>query len=241
MNLSVVLPCYNEADSLPQIVEQYSKCSLPVTWELILVNNGSNDTTSEVMQKLCRNPAYAFLTIVELSKNHGYGGGILAGLKQAKGEFLAWSHADMQTPPGDVFAAYQKALNCPVPDKTLVKGRRASRPLSEQALTWGMQSIASVCLKRPLTDINAQPKLFHRSLLDKFHNPPEDFNLDLYLYHLAILSGYQVVTIPVVFGKRAHGESRWAFSLRSKAIHIGKTLRFIAHLARRSRATRGTP
>jgi hypothetical protein len=67
-----------------------------------------------------------------------------------------------------------------------------------------------------LTDINAQPKVFHRSHLERLRRPPEGFQFDLYVLYAARRAGLRVLTVPVVFGTRAHGHSKWAFSFVSR-------------------------
>jgi hypothetical protein len=116
----------------------------------------------------------------------------------------------------------------------MVKGRRQRRAPGQEIVTLVMQALASTVLLKPLTDINAQPKAFPRALYELFRDPPHDFNLDLYLYHLALQRGYDVKTIPVVFGERPFGVSKWAMNLRSRWKHIKATIRYIFRLRMRS-------
>src|SRR3989338_2058897 len=105
--LSAVIPCYNEAASIPLILERFKKViaenSNNTNIEVILVNNGSTDESKAVLAKLL--PQYPFARSVEVVVNQGYGFGILAGLREARGEFLGWTHADLQTDPGDILKA----------------------------------------------------------------------------------------------------------------------------------------
>lgn len=231
--LSIVLPCYNEAPSIGRILADFADVSDAPAFELILVDNGSTDETPQLLAAALANPDCAFLRTVRVSPNRGYGAGLLAGLAAARAPVLAWSHADLQTPPRDVFRAYAAYLSAPDPGKSWVKGRRSPRPFRDEVLTKGMQHIASLALGHDLVDINAQPKLFPRALYERFVEPPCDFNLDLYLYALAEHEGYARLEIPVVFGERAHGQSKWAFSLASRRRHIWASLRYICHLRRK--------
>jgi hypothetical protein len=90
-----------------------------------------------------------------------------------------------------------------------------------------MSVLASTVLLTPLTDINAQPKLFPRELLDQLTQPPIGFQFDLYVLHRARRLGLPIRTIPVSFGERAHGQSKWAFSLASRWRTIAATARYI--------------
>jgi glycosyltransferase involved in cell wall biosynthesis len=212
--LSIVLPCYNEAENLPPLLERYAQVWEDLPAELILVDNGSTDATEAVLRReLSR---YPFARTVKVEKNQGYGHGIMTGLRAARGEFLAFSHADQQCKPDDVFAAYHKLKSAPKPEMALVKGRRARRSFQSELITGGMAALASVVLATPLWDINAQPKVFHHSHLARLKFPPDGFPLDLYVLYQARRAGVKILTVPVVFAARGHGQSKWAFSFLSR-------------------------
>src|SRR5258707_5161046 len=101
VRFSIVLPCYNEAENIPLMLAEYQKVWPEFSAELVLVNNGSTDHTPEVLEReLAR---FAFARSVSVPVNRGYGYGVMAGLRAARGEVLGISHADMQCPPGDLF------------------------------------------------------------------------------------------------------------------------------------------
>ena len=93
-----------------------------------------------------------------------------------------------------------------------------------------MALLASLVLLMPLTDINAQPKLFHRSHLARLVRPPAGFQFDLYVLYTARRAGLKIDTVPVTFGRRAHGQSKWAFSFLSRYRTIWATIVYIFQL-----------
>ena len=105
MKYSLVIPCYNEAANLPLLLERCKTLSGHQNIEIILVDNGSTDSSSKVLSKLL--PSYPHCKTIRVEKNQGYGFGILAGLKVAQGDILGWTHADMQTDPKDLLQAIQ--------------------------------------------------------------------------------------------------------------------------------------
>jgi glycosyltransferase involved in cell wall biosynthesis len=230
--LSVVLPCYNEADNLPPLLERYAQTwqaqALPA--ELILVDNGSTDHTPEVLRRELARPELAFARVVTVPKNRGFGHGTFTGLQAARGTVLGFSHADMQYAPQDLFDAYHCLQQSPDPTRVLVKGKRAARGASASLVTNTMAVLASAVLLMPLTDINAQPKVFHRSHLARLTRPPDGFQFDLYVLYTARRAGLRVLTVPVVFGQRAHGQSKWAFSFVSRYRTIWATIVYIFKL-----------
>lgn len=229
---SIVIPCYNEAANLPNLIGRFEALSTPgQDWELVLVNNGSKDDSAEVFERELKKPGREFARVVTVpSPNVGYGHGIMTGLRAAKGEWLAWTHADGQTPPADVLKAFDILQSSADPQRTVVKGLRRHRAPKDAAFTFGMQATAAVVLGKNLEDINGQPKAFHRTLLDLAVAPPVDLSLDLYFYYLAKKNGFEIKTFDVDFGAREHGESKWAFNWRSKARNIGRSVTFMWNL-----------
>lgn len=224
--LSVVVPCYNEARNIPLLLDKFSK--FVYGNELVLVDNGSTDDTKEVLAKLL--PNYPFVRVVTIEKNIGYGYGIVCGLRASRGEFLAWTHADLQTDPGDVLRAYDLIKGKDNPEKYFIKGARKSRPLMDAFFTHGMSIFSSVVLGQWINDINAQPKLFHSSFLKKLKNPPNDWALDQYVYFMAKKTGLKVETFPVDFSQRVHGKSNWNTGFFSKWKLIKRTMKFTLRL-----------
>ncbi len=229
---SIVVPCYNESANLPRLIQRFADLAKePQDFEVVLVNNGSTDDSAKVFARELAKPGRAFIRAVEVpSPNIGYGHGIMTGLRASRGQYLAWTHADGQTPPSDVLRAFELLLGSAQPERTLVKGLRRHRPVKDTLFTMGMQAAAVALLGKNLNDINGQPKAFARSLLDLATHPPTDLSLDLYFFWLAREHGFDIVTFNVNFGVREHGESKWAFNWRSKVRNIKRTLRYMSDL-----------
>lgn len=238
---SIVVPCYNEAGNLPNLIARF-EALVPadrrrLDWELVLVDNGSTDNSAEVLAAELQDPerghARDFVRVVTVPRpNVGYGHGIVTGLRAARGDLLAWTHADGQTPPRDVLRAFEMLETSPNPDATLVKGRRRARPLRDTLFTMGMQVAALAILGESLEDINGQPKAFTRKLFELAQEPPTDLSLDLYFFYVAKKHGFTVRTFDVDFGAREHGESKWAFNFRSKARNVARSVKYMAALRR---------
>ncbi len=238
---SIVVPCYNEAPNLPALLARFRAIrSRPgaEAWELILVDNGSTDGSAEILHKAVQAEGGSWLRVAAVAPpNIGYGHGILVGLRAARGELLAWTHADGQTPPLDAVHALERLAASAHPARTLVKGRRRGRPLKDAAFTFGMELAALGILGQRLPDINGQPKAFHRDLLDAAASPPSDLSLDLHFLSTAERLGFEISSFDVQFGLREHGESKWAFNWQSKRRAVARTLRCMVEL----RAAPGAP
>lgn len=204
MKLSIVIPCYNELDSIDILIDKLFKI-LRNDIEIILVDNGSTDGTYDKLENLNLPENIKVLKII---KNLGYGNGIIQGLKITEGEIVSWTHADLQTDPADVIKGYEKYQQDLINKKCIVKGKRKRRSFNEQIITLGMSLYCSIILSEKLFDINAQPKLFHRSFIDLLASPPLDFSLDLYLLYFFKKQKVKINSIPVYFDKRVHGEAK---------------------------------
>lgn len=229
MRFSLIIPCYNEAENLPLLLPRCVRVTQRGDVEVILVDNGSSDDSAEVLARLL--PDFPGCRSIRVEVNQGYGHGIVAGLRAAKGDILGWTHADMQTDPADALtglALFDKALT----DDLFVKGRRHGRPLGDVFFTIGMTAFETLLMGRPLWDINAQPTIFSRRFFDTWSSPPDDFSLDLYAYFQARRSGLPVRRFPVLFGERAHGASHWNVDWRSKLRFIRRTLDYSIRLRR---------
>ena len=226
MKLSMVVPCYNEEENIPLILERFEEIIEQKDIEVILVNNGSTDNSAQVLADLL--PKYPFAKTVLVEVNQGYGYGILQGLHMCQGEYIGWTHADMQTDPADII----KALEIIEGERGLVfvKGNRKGRPLFDVFFTVGMSLFETCYLHKKLYDINAQPNIFPKIFFDGWEEPPHDFSLDLYALYMAGKKGLKVVRFPVLFPERIHGQSKWNTGLKAKWKFIKRTVDFSVKL-----------
>lgn len=97
--LSVVIPCYNEQEVLPRMFERISVAAEQwrVDWEVLLVDDGSRDTTWEMIEKFHRRDAR--WKGICLARNFGHQAAVGAGLEHAQGDAVAVLDADLQDPP----------------------------------------------------------------------------------------------------------------------------------------------
>lgn len=230
--LSLVIPCFNEAGNLASLVKACTGLVGQSDAEVILVENGSKDDSADRLAELAR--PHDRIRAVMLRSNAGYGGGILAGLRAARGAIIGWTHADMQTDPRDCLRAL------PLFDEepgAFVKGLRGGRPLRDVAFTWGMAAFELAVLGSRMWDINAQPTLFPREFFGSWEDPPDDFSLDLYAFHQALREGLPVCRVPVEFGARGAGEGN-NDTLAGKLRTSRKTAAFSLALRQRLRSAR---
>lgn len=229
LRLDLIIPCFNEAENLPRLIERavFAKSECP-NLRIIFVDNGSQDETNAILSAFTS--AHSDFTLVRIPENQGYGHGIKFGLDHASADFIGWTHADLQCDPYDAIRALEIASEFTGP--VFVKGRRYGRPLGDCLFTVGMTVFESLLFRIKLDDINAQPTIFSRDLLEIILRGPDDFALDLFAFLKARQMNSRVMRFPVRFGPRYKGQSSWNTSLRSRFKFIQRTIRFSFSLAK---------
>lgn len=95
--LDIVVPCYNEEEMLPIFYRELSNNLKNINWNVIFVNDGSNDNTLEVIKKLKN--SYDNVKYISFSRNFGKESAIYAGLDYSTGDYIVLMDADLQDPP----------------------------------------------------------------------------------------------------------------------------------------------
>ena len=215
IEFSIVIPCYNEAGNIMSICERLNIYCSKVQFELILVDNGSTDNTSEMIEHA--KTLYNFVKKISVLKNIGYGNGIISGLTRAKADILAYTHADLQTPPEDVIKGYKLLETDKLEISNLfIKGVRVNRHNTD-FFTKALNKVVQILLGFNVEDINGQPKIFHRKLIKNFRDVPLDSSFDAFVLYNAMINGLELITFPVIFEDRFYGESHMGSSI------VGKT------------------
>ena len=221
INISLVLPCYNEEKNITLICDEFLELPLQkYNAELILVNNGSSDETkNEIIKAInSNNSKNVSIKLVNIENNIGYGGGIAEGLKIAKGDYIGWAHADLQTPLIDFFKLYLL-----IKDKKniLGKGFRVNNRGFDGMISMLHEKLSSLILGYPMKEINAQPKIFNRELLQLFsHIPYKWTTIDTYIMYICLKNRIEIETIEVVFNTRKYGHSKWKNNFLNFVSHI---------------------
>jgi dolichol-phosphate mannosyltransferase len=110
--LSVVVPCFNEQECIPDLMAELVprlEAATSGSWEIILVDDGSYDRTPELIQ--AENSRDNRVRGLLLSRNFGHQAAIFAGVAYASGRHVGIMDADLQDPPAILIDCYQKALN----------------------------------------------------------------------------------------------------------------------------------
>ena len=108
--ISVVVPIYNEVESLPKLIESITESlnSTGLSYEMIYVDDGSTDGSLERLEKIKLNNEYGFtFKIIKLDINSGKGKAIQTGIKNSIGEYILLQDADLELDTKDAFEMFE--------------------------------------------------------------------------------------------------------------------------------------
>ncbi len=110
--ISIVVPCYNEEESLPIFYEEVCRVAKEmkkVDFEFLFVNDGSKDNTLGILRELAKDDKR--VRYISFSRNFGKEAGMYAGLSNVTGDYVAIMDADMQDPPSKIIEMYDSIQN----------------------------------------------------------------------------------------------------------------------------------
>ena len=203
--ISVVVPIYNEAESIPDLINQLISALRPTgeNFELVLVNDGSLDGSADVLKSL--SPEVSELVCVFLRKNYGQTAAMAAGFDNAKGEIIVSLDGDLQNDPADIPLLIDKLKE----GYDLVSGWRYKR--KDSALQRKLPSkIANRLIGRVtgvrLHDYGCSLKAYRREVLADMRLYGE---LHRFLPVLANIEGARIAEVKVNHRVRKYGNSKY--------------------------------
>jgi dolichyl-phosphate beta-glucosyltransferase len=206
---SIVIPAYNESARIPATLEHVVACVREKGWnaEVIVVNDGSTDTTSEVVKAFARTSPE--VRLIENPGNCGKGYSVRSGLLQALGEIVMFTDADLSSPIEEaerLFAAISEGADIAIGSRWLGTSRQTHRqPLYRQffgrcfnALTRGVMGLKfadTQCGFKAFTRHAAQT-IFQLQTIERWGFDPE-------ILFIALKRGFNIVEVPVTWGHDA--------------------------------------
>jgi glycosyltransferase involved in cell wall biosynthesis len=209
--LSVVITVLNERENIAPLIEAISKALSGLDYEVIFVDDGSNDGT----QKEIRKHAKEHIILVELRKNYGQSTAMTAGIDHASGTYIALMDGDLQNDPSDIPFMLQKLKD---EDWDVVVGNRKSR--QDGLLARKLPSkIANALICRMtgvyIKDYGCTLKVFKREIAEDLGIYGE---LHRFIPVLAKLQGANITQVDVKHHARKFGSSKYGLSRTFKVI-----------------------
>ena len=203
---SVVIPVYNSQGALPILIGQLAEILPGIVneFEIILVNDGSQDQSWQVIEKLCHE--YEYIRAYDLARNFGQHNALLCGIRQAKYKIIVTMDDDLQHPPNEI----TKLLDTLENGYDVVYGapnhetHGLFRDFSSQLTKWALRITTHI----PYTDKISAFRAFKTTLRDLFADYSNTYvSIDVLLSWGTTKIGF----IDVEHKKRQIGESQYTF------------------------------
>ncbi len=212
MKLSIVIPAYNEEDSITETIVTLSDKlkSENIPHEIIVVNDNSKDATLEVLEQLTTN--ISELVVYTNKGPNGFGFAVRYGLERFSGECVAVMMADLSDSPSDLVAYYnklQEGYDCVFGSRWIKGGKVIDYPPLKKRINRTANFIVKMVFRLKYNDCTNAFKLYRKETIQgikPFLSP--HFNLTLELPLKAIVRGYTYAVLPNSWTNRKYGESK---------------------------------
>lgn len=204
LDVTVVLPVYNEKGHLRTEVDRIraSLDASPYSYEIIVVDDGSDDGSGEQLRDLDG------IRLIQFSQNRGTGSARKAGTLAARGAVVVWTDADMTYPNQDIpqivkeLAGYDMVVGARTSEQGTAKMARVPAK-------WFIRKLASYLVETKIPDLNSGLRAFRADVGRQYlHLLPKGFSCVTTLTMAFLANGYSVKYVPIEYSQRA-GKSKF--------------------------------
>ena len=213
MKLSIVIPSYNESESISKTIEQIELAfaNENILYDILVIDDNSSDNTVKVLEKL--KLKYPTLNYQTNAGPNGFGYAVRLGLNSFKGDCVAIMMADLSDSPYDLIKFYKTMIkgnyDCVFGSRFIKEGQLIDYPFLKKIINRIANAIIRIVLNIKYNDTTNAFKLYKRNTIEgikPFLSP--HFNLTIELPLKSIIRGYSYTVVPNSWTNRQHGESK---------------------------------
>jgi glycosyltransferase involved in cell wall biosynthesis len=207
MLLSIVIPVYNEKNTVLDIIKKIDSLPTRLNRELIIVDDGSTDGTREILKSLeNRND----VKLIYKESNSGKGDSLKVGFKNSKGDYVIVQDADLEYEPEDYFKLLEAIDG---KDNTIIYGSRFMGHYEEMSPLhyYGnkfLTLITNILYGVELSDMETCYKLFPGSFIRSLNLKANRFDFEPEITAKVLKSGYKIIEVPIRYYGRKHSEGK---------------------------------
>lgn len=205
--ISIVVPVFNEARTVAEVIERLVAIDLPAAREILVVNDGSTDGTRAVLDGIATRPE---LRIIHAPKNGGKGSAIRIGFAQATGTVVAIQDADLELDPAQIAELVQPILDG---RSRVVYGSRflAGRPAAPWLSIFANQVLTgftNVLYGGRITDMETCYKVMARDVAQSLDLESNRFDIEPEITAKLLRAGHAILELPIRFEPRSRAQGK---------------------------------
>lgn len=206
MNLSVVIPVYNEVENIGEILKRVQ--SMNLASEIIVVDDGSQDGTRDTLKNL---DGQENVRVILHERNQGKGAAVVTGLRAAQGEILLIQDADLEYDPRDYPVLLQ-----PIQEgkADVVYGSRFLGAPHRVTMFWHLMAnrlltfMTNILYNTILTDMETGYKVFRREVIEKMKIRSKRFDFEPEFTAKVLKRNYRIFEVPISFNPRDYSQGK---------------------------------
>lgn len=200
MLLSIIIPVYNEKSTVEEVISKVAGIDLPCEKEIIVVDDGSDDGTAEVL----RLQETKITRLYSSPVNVGKGAAVRIGLSFARGDIILLQDADLETDPNEYLQLLQPIFDgktSVVYGSRFLNNHNRVPPLRRLANTF-LTSLTNLLYRAKLTDMETAYKVFTAEVAKKLDLRANKFEIEPELTAQICRFGYKILEVPISYRPR---------------------------------------
>lgn len=193
--LTIIIPAYNEERGIGRTLEELWEAIKSYNWNILVINDGSTDRTSEVIKGL------PYVKLIEHPYNKGYGASLKTGIQNAETNLIAFYDADGQHRPHDLIKLHDNFKNF---DMLVGKrGKDSHQELVRKPGKWVLAKVANFLTGKKIPDLNSGLRIIKKDIIKKMlHLFPDGFSFSTTSTIAFMNMGFNVGYEPILVSKR---------------------------------------
>lgn len=242
--LSIIIPAYNEAGTIRQVLDKVVGVPLKMDKQIIIVDDGSRDQTCRAINEWIECNPEVSVQLVRHEKNAGKGAAVRTGIRAAGGDVVLIQDADLEYEPSDYPAMLEPILSGRA---TVVYGSRLdqrSRPSWVSRRQWianrVLTGLTNLLCRSNLTDMETCYKVFRREAIQALHLTATRFDIEPEITVKLLRAGHRILEVPIAYRGRSKKQGKkikWHDGLHG--IWAIVKYRFVGRGSGRARARNG--
>jgi glycosyltransferase involved in cell wall biosynthesis len=204
--LSVIVPVYNERNTVGEIIRRMRRVDIPIEREIVVVDDGSVDGTDKIVAAL----EDSTVRITSHPANRGKGAAIRTGISAARGDVVLIQDADLEYDPQEWTRLLDPLLRgqAKVVYGSRYMGERQASSIGRWVGDRSLTLLAALLFHTAISDIETGYKVVDRAVLDSLNIQADRFEFEPEITARLLRRGHRIHEVPVTYSRRSHREGR---------------------------------